>query len=46
MHELSTPGDEINDNLICPDCAKDVKETLTKIKKLKSSLLDFIANPN
>jgi len=46
MHELNTPGDEINDNLICPKCAKEIKQALDQIKKIKTSIHDLIANPN
>ena len=37
MHYLNTPGDEINNNLVCPRCANNIKETL---KKIKQKLLD------
>lgn len=33
MHELNTPGDEINSNFICPPCANDIKKTLAKVKQ-------------
>ena len=46
MPFLNTPGDEINDSLICPECCKHIKEILKKAKKLKVSLINFIANPN
>jgi len=46
MHELNTPGDEINDNLICLKCAKRIKEAIDRIKKLRSSVLNLLANPN
>jgi len=46
MKNLRTPGDEINDNLICPDCANEIKEALDQIKKIKTSIHHLIANPN
>ena len=46
MPFLNTPGDEINDSLICPDCAKDVKKTLDQLKKLRQNIHDLIASPN
>jgi len=46
MKNLRTPGDEINDNLICPGCAKEIKEALDQIKKIKTSIHYLIANPN
>ena len=46
MDNLTTPGDEINDNLICPKCAKQIMEAIHRIKKLRTSVLDLIGNPN
>jgi len=46
LYELNTPGDEINDNLICPQCAKEIKQALDQIKKIKTSIHVLIGNPN
>ena len=46
IEALRTPGDEINNNFICPRCAKGVRETLNKAKKLLSQTLQLIGNPN
>lgn len=37
MDYLNTPGDEINDNLMCPSCADRIRDAL---KKTKQKILD------
>jgi hypothetical protein len=34
IENLRTPGDEINDNLMCPNCAEDIRQQLEKTKRM------------
>lgn len=39
--ELNTPGDEVNNNFLCPKCAKDVQDLL---EDQRDALTEFL-NP-
>ena len=39
INELNTPGDEVNKDLVCPECSKDLQELLKRAKQIQSALL-------
>lgn len=35
MKDLKTPGDEVQENLICPVCSKKIKDLLMKAREVQ-----------
>ena len=40
INELRTLGDDVNKDLICPKCAKEIEDLLKNAKKIQLALLE------